>query len=331
MPVLALGGCVTAPVPLSRAARPTLQAELAHLYDYPPLTLEARTLEVLAEDGWSVRKLELTPASKTRTGYPVPGTDSDFRPIRVDWYRPDRPGLLPAVLVSPILAGNDLYIRGFSQFYAGRGMHAFIIYRPKEVFSADRGIEDIEKHFRESVVQLRQALDWVQTLEGVDPEQIGSFAISMGAIVTTLLAAVEPRVKASVLGLPAGHVARVIMASQDKAIRKRRGNYLKERGWDDKRGLEELEKAILSEPMRFAPSIDPARVLMITGVFDRVLGLGRSMALWRALGRPRLVLLPTGHYTSALASPYLKAETYSFLRRRLDRKASPGPASGISS
>ena len=306
----ALAGCVTVPAPPRESPPSPLPEELARYYDYAPVSLQARTFEVRGEDGWTVRKMELVP--------------TESRPIRVDWYKPDRPGRLPAVLISPILAGNDLYIRGFARFYAARGMHALILYRPKEVFSSDRDLQDVETHFRESVVQLRQALDWLEAQESVDPEQIGSFAISMGSIVTTLLAAVEPRVKASVLGLPAGRIAEVIMTSKDKAIRKRRRSYLEKRGWDDRRGLEELEKVLVSEPMRLAPAIDPKRVLIISGMFDRVLGLGRSMALWRAMGRPRLILLPTGHYTAALATPYLKAATYSFLRRRLRRTTSSG-------
>lgn len=310
----ALAGCLTLPVPTRGGPRPALPAELAGHYDYAPAPLQARTFEVRGEDGYSVRKIELAAP---------PG-----RPIRADWYKPDRPGRLPAILISPILAGNDLYIREFARFYAPRGMHALIVYRPKERFCADRPLEDVEKHFRESVIQLRQALDWLEGQESVDPEGIGSFAISLGSILTTILAAVEPRVKASVLGLPAGRIAEVIMTSRDKAIRKRRREFLQKRGWDERRGLEELERVIASEPMRFAPAIDPGRVLMISGLFDRVLGAGRSLALWRAMGRPRLILLPTGHYTAAVATPYLKAATYSFLRRRLRRRAAPGPPAG---
>ena len=69
--------------------------------------------------------------------------------------------------------------------------------------------------------------------------------------------------------------------------------------------------------MRFAGAVDPGRVLIIAGLFDRVLGLGRSLDLWRAMGRPQLILLPTGHYSAYFATPYLKMATYSFLRRHL--------------
>ena len=107
------------------------------------------------------------------------------------------------------------------------------------------------------------------------------------------------------------------MTSKDKSLRKKRRAVLQHQGWDQQKGLKELRAVIASEPMRFAGTVDPDRVLIIAGLFDRVLGLNRSLELWRAMGRPRLILLPTGHYSATLATPYLKMATYSFLSRHL--------------
>ncbi len=305
---LALGGCVTLPVPSLRRAARALPPALADAYHYPPISLQAKITSRETRSGYSLEKLELR------------APDSAGRPIRLDWYKPEgktQTGRLPLVLISPILAGNDLVIREFAAFYAARGMHAVIVYRQKEPFSADRPLKDVEEHLKQTIIEMRRALDWLVTQESVDPRRIGTFAISLGAILTAILAAVEPRVRCSVLGLPAGHVAEIIMTSKDKSLRKKRRAVLEHHGWDQQRGLEELQAVISSEPMRFAGVVDPGRVLIIAGLFDRVLGLGRTLELWRAMGRPRLILLPTGHYSAYLATPYLKMATYSFLRRRL--------------
>ncbi len=307
---LSLSGCATLPVPLGRRSGSPLSPDLAAHYDYPKLSLQAHVESTREGSGYRIQRLMLTSPDPAAT-----------HPIKVEWYKPSRAGRLPVILMSPILAGNDLYVREFARFFAGRGLHAVLVYRQKEVFSADRDLKDIENHFQESVIQLRQTLDWLQTQESVDSERIGTFAISLGAILTAILAAVEPRVKCSVLGLPAGHIAEIIMTSEDKAIRKRRRAYLERHGWTKERALKELEAVILSEPMRFAPSINPQNALVIAGIFDRVLGFHRSLDLWRSMGRPKLVLLPTGHYTAYLATPYLKIVTYSFLRRHLDRSS----------
>ncbi len=134
---------------------------------------------------------------------------------------------------------------------------------------------------------------------------------------TTILAAVEPRLSAYVFGLLAGHIPEIIMSSEDKAIRKRQRAYLEKNQISREEALRQLQQVIVSEPIRFAPSIRRENTLVIVGLFDRVLGFDRSMELWEAMGRPSLVVLPTGHYTAYFATPYLKIVTYSFLRRRL--------------
>ncbi len=306
--ILAVGlaGCVSLGG-TQRSSPPPLPTSWVAYYQYTPLTLKSEEELGEARSGYEFQRLRLVPT----TGV------TDFRSIQVDAYRPRRPGRLPVVLISPILAGNDLYIKEFAKFYAARGLGVVIVYRPKEIFSADRELIDIESHLRESVVQMRQAIDWLQTLDWVDGERIGSFAISLGAILTLILAAVEPRVKASVLGLPAGNVPEIIMASQDRAIRKRRRAFLELSGWTEEEALAGLKQVIISEPIALAPSVNPRSTLMIAGLFDRVLGLRNSLALWRAMGKPQLILLPTGHYTAYFATPYLKIHTYSFLRRHL--------------
>jgi hypothetical protein len=305
--IAVLAGCGTLPVLPVRTAPPhPLPAGLADYYRYTPQPLEASVESTQDRSGFRIQRFRLLSPGE-------PGS----RAIEVDWYRPAKKGRLPLILMSPILAGDDLYVREFARFYAARGLHAVIVYRPEEVFSADRNLQDLETHFHESVIQLRQAIDWLQTQEAIDSERIGSFAISMGAILTTILAAVEPRVKAHVFGLAAGHIPEIIMTSQDKAIRKRRKAVLERNDWTQAQGLQHLKEVIVSEPMTFAPAIEPDRSLMIVGIFDRVLRVGRSLDLWRAMGRPRLIVLPTGHYTAVLATPYLKIVTYSFLKRQL--------------
>ena len=42
--------------------------------------------------------------------------------------------------------------------------------------------------------------------------------------------------------------------------------------------------------------VDPERVLLISGRFDRVIPPRQTEALWEELGRPRWIRLPVGHY-----------------------------------
>ena len=306
-----LAGCITLPFPSRKSPPVPLPDYLARNYDYTPVSLESQLQSQKSFDGFTRTRMVLTAPQ-----------DPSISSTTIDWYKPESDGEAsssrrPLILISPILAGNDLYIKDFARHFAVRGLHAVIVYRKKETFSEDRGLADIETHLRETVIRLRQVLDWLQAQPGVDSKRIGTFAISLGAMVTVVLAAVDDRIQASVFGLPAGHIPEILMTSKDKTIRKRRRNYMKENHLTEEQLLLQLKEVIVSDPVDFVSSVDPDRTLMIAGVFDRVIGFGRSMELWRKMGRPRLILLPTGHYTAALATPWLKIITYSFLKRRL--------------
>jgi len=303
-----LAGCVGLPIPNLPPSRSThsLDPNLIHRYTQPRRPWQAVIHTKSQQDGFAKIALHL-----------VDPTDSAYLPIQIDWYRPDRPGRHPAILISPILAGDDLYIDEFARFFAARRLHAVIVYRKKESFTAQRPLADIEEHLRDSVIRMRETLDWLESQPEVDPHRIGAFAISMGAILTVMLAAVDPRIQACVLGLPAGHLAELLVTSQDKAIRKRRIQYLKEHRLTEEALLAQLKETLVSDPIHFASALDPQRVLCIVGLFDRVVGFSRSIDLWKAMGRPALIVLPTGHYSAALATGWLKLVTYSFLIRKL--------------
>jgi hypothetical protein len=50
------------------------------------------------------------------------------------------------------------------------------------------------------------------------------------------------------------------------------------------------------DPLTWADRIDPERVLLVSARFDRVIPEDRTRALWQAMGRPRWLVVPTGHY-----------------------------------
>jgi hypothetical protein len=58
------------------------------------------------------------------------------------------------------------------------------------------------------------------------------------------------------------------------------------------------------DPLTYASRLDPNRTLMIEGYFDHVIKRRYAMALWKAAGKPSMVMLPTGHYSAALFFDY---------------------------
>ena len=60
------------------------------------------------------------------------------------------------------------------------------------------------------------------------------------------------------------------------------------------------------DPEHEAGGMDATTTLFIEARFDRVVRWRESLALWRAIGRPRRVTLPCGHYSAAVFVPWIR-------------------------
>jgi len=239
---------------------------------------------------------------------------------RIDYYIPKslKPGdRRPAILISPILGGNMVVDR-FANYYAGRGYVVALVHRKHIFWIKGRDIQQVEDYLRTSIIRLRQAVDWLEVQAEVDNRKIGAFGISYGAVLHTVLAAVEERVQYHVLAMPAGPVADVLRHCPDRAITKHWRKVKEDTGWTDDKIYEELQRVIRTDPIHLAPYVPTHKVQVYVAIFDRVVGAGRSWNLWKALGKPDLKILPSGHYGGVLIFPYLQSQSYATLKRHLE-------------
>ena len=98
------------------------------------------------------------------------------------------------------------------------------------------------------------------------------------------------------------------------------GRYLARRQMDRKTLEVQLRQAVKTDPIAFAPYVDPSRLLMFVTLADRTVGRRNELRLWRALHRPTVTFLPLGHYTAYLSLPYLKYASLRFFQQHLDSR-----------
>ena len=224
----------------------------------------------------------------------------------------------PFVLALPILAGGeslmwivatDLASRGFAVAWTRRGASAL---KPPQ-----RGPE-LEQLFRTTVVHNRMVLAWARRQPDVDDECTGLLGISLGGMVAGALLAVEPDVKAGVVCLAGGDLTDILLRSDERrAIRWRSWR----RESDDIATSEltrELDAHLVSDPARLGGYVDTDRVLLVAAALDTVVPMRNQNLLWESLGRPRRIVLPLAHYTSALALGTMLDATEGFLRERFE-------------
>src|SRR5206468_3012767 len=67
------------------------------------------------------------------------------------------------------------------------------------------------------------------------------------------------------------------------------------------------------EPLNFAKRIDPKSCLMINAGQDEVIPKTATRELWKAVGSPTLLWMPTGHYSCVLFLPNAQQKVADFL------------------
>jgi hypothetical protein len=95
-----------------------------------------------------------------------------------------------------------------------------------------------------------------------------------------------------------GGLAEILYDSTEKPVRAFRDRVMQERGISGRDAFVRFMRPYTDpvDPLQFAGAIEPARALLISGRFDTVIPRERTEALWDALGRPRWIRIPVGHY-----------------------------------
>ena len=251
-----------------------------------------------------------------------PLSASGFEPtepiVEFEWFESKEPGRRPAILFNPILGGDYPLERGICRYLASHGFHVAMVHRKTLKISPEHPVDRLELLLRQGVLRIRQVVDWMAAHERVDPRRLGSFGISMGGMASVMAAAVEPRLRAHVVALAGGGITDILLTSRDSLLTKPRQRYLERNHMDLATMEARLRETINTDPLSLSPYVDPNELVMLISVFDRTVGRGNELRLWRALGRPAVTFMPTGHYTAYFLLPYVKYQGLRFLKERLE-------------
>ena len=246
----------------------------------------------------------------------------DANPLPFDLYLPAGNGAFPLICITPLLGRlvlfEDLCLeRCLARFFAKEGLAAAVMARPIFEFNPGRGLGQLQEYLDESVARNRSILNRLAENEAIDAQNIGTLGISFGAVVNTLWASSDPRLKAHILALGGGHLADIFVTSKDPLMR----SYLKAALESERCSAGELrtrlERIFTSDPLKSAAGLSGKDILLVLALFDRVIRFRNGLSLRRTLRNPRTFFLPLGHYTSILGAPLLRWEMLRFFREKL--------------
>lgn len=269
----------------------------------PPLLAPVVTSESTTVERHAVIWLydRLRPAAERAYRVEYPGVDGESRVAH--WQLPLGPGPHPTVLVFPIRAGDHVVSEAAAKALVNRGYAAVWLERRRSLFGEDDHREPgdfgaFAGDLRDFVLDGRRLIGWLATRPEVDADRIATAGVSLGGILAATTLAVEPRAKAGFFVMAGGGLAEILRDSQDGDLVHFRERGVAAGAFRD--GAELVQKARGHtdpvDPLTWADRIDPARVLLVSARFDRVIAPERTHALWQAMGRPRWLVVPTGHY-----------------------------------
>lgn len=188
----------------------------------------------------------------------------------------NRRGIAVAVLTLP-------YHLGRAQSASASGLEAL---RPDPVFLA--------RTVAQATLDCRRLIDYLETQSDLDSSRIATVGTSLGGILSSLVYAVDERVKANASLLAGADIAHIIWTS---TVTARLRGQLQGRGVT----LEVLRRVMQPvEPLAHARQKLGESMLVVRALYDDVILPEDTEKLVEAFGVSHVVVLPTGHYGGAL-------------------------------
>ena len=282
-------------------------AELLEYYSYPRQQIEAEVEKIGEKKHYVVQRIEFPSALN------VFGTEN----IKIDFYVQKKAGKFPTVLVLPISGGIDFSVRGFAKLFASNGFNCAVVHNRHVDLDDTKTAEDVENYFRQTVLDNRQILDYLVEREEVDSDRLGCIGLSLGGIRASMVAGVDERLKCTVIGLTGGSIADINLLSEKTKIKEYKEELI-EMGISSETIHAELSEKVITDPLRLAQYTDARNVLMFTAMFDRVVPRKCCDQLRKAMGKPEVVYLLSGHYSSFLYLPYAERKSLSFFKEKFE-------------
>ena len=284
-------------------------AEMLEYYSYPKQTIDAKVEKIERRKKYIIERIEFPSALN------VFGTEN----IRFDYYMQKKTGKFPTLLVLPITGGIDFSVKSFARHFASNGFNCAVVHNREFNLKDTESAEEVENYFRQTVLDNRQVMDYIVERKEVDENRLGCIGFSLGGIKASLISGVDKRLKCCILCLAGGSIADIALLSKEQDIR----DYIRElmkRGISPEAILIELSEKVETDPLELAKYIDARNVLMYIARFDQVVPRKCGDRLWEAIGKPEMIYLFSGHYSSFVYLPCVESESLSFFTKKFELK-----------
>jgi len=291
------------------------QRDILEFFNYSSKNIDFNTKFLSEEKNLKIYKVEFP--SFVRSGYP----ENDI--VHCFYYMPKKDFKVPAVIIIHGYKAKKLKIeKEIAKKLAERGMAGLVfvlpyhsLRKPKNLASGEYFIHDdlqkVRETFRQTIIDIRCLIDWLEGREEVDRERVGIIGISLGAIISNLAMGIDDRIKAGVSVLGGGNYPKLLWESLLTIPLKMKLIF---KGINSKMIGQNLD---IIDPITFSYRNKPRNVLMINGRLDPIIPPSCAKDLWEALGKPKIKWFWCGHYSILLIKNKVIEESLDYLEENL--------------
>jgi cephalosporin-C deacetylase-like acetyl esterase len=234
---------------------------------------------------------------------PVESPDPANNTIHGDYFQPKRIGRRPGIVVLHILGSDFALSRYLSLRLADRGVAAIFIrlpyYGERRPVDADRRFlsADLDRSMlamRQGICDVRRSMTWLASRPEIDPSRLGVTGISLGGMVSAVVAGIDPTVNRAALLLAGGGLDTILWDMPEPEARRYHAAWVA-----SGRTREDLARITRPfDPLTYATGMKNKHVMMIAGKVDEVVPPSAASALWEAAGMPEIIWYDCGHYSA---------------------------------
>jgi len=264
----------------------TSQQDFLKYYDYnQTLHLNVSEKVIKDENGYKILKVYFNSVNGER----VPGLLS----------LPKKEGKVPCIVFlhgyggkkEDILIAAELVAKeGYAIMAIDAEYHGERKEEGKELYSPN--ITDSVKGIIQTVIDLRRAVDYLETRPEIEKDKIGYIGGSMGGILGAIFIGVEPRIRAAALIVAGGNMSLMVRESQHHTM-----PGIREFLQRDNVTYEELQELLNPiDPINFISNFSPRPVVFHLGKFDTIVPSEAGRQLYEKAGQPKeLYWYDAGH------------------------------------
>ena len=225
------------------------------------------------------------------------------------------------IIIPPVLDITPFDRIWAHQFVAKHGYNVFILKYNEKINDNERPLSDINRTFVSIMTSARLLLDYSEKDPNIDSRRVGTYGMSLGAILSAIFVGIDKRVDAGVLIVGGGNLPEILQTSDQGTVRRFREAKME---MENLKTPEEfklaLEKNFSFDPLFFAGRRSKEDVYMVMAMDDTAVASKNQMELWEAFNKPEYMSFPGQHFPVIFKNLFKHAPIYKYLEERLGKE-----------